>query len=154
MQCFTLMPLITNYWAIHKQVLKFYWFIWPGTMCGQKATHRQTLPNGAQPPPPTGYNGKQTLSLTSWWGGIALSTTAASLGSAGTKWLTSWSWTHRWHNHMQLHTVAFTASHTFNVVLLDRCTVCKSKLSLSSLYTLIFDSYLGHVLPHIVYNIR
>lgn len=87
----------------------------PGTMYGLKAMHQLILPNGGQPPHPTRYSGKLTLSPMSWWAGTARSTTVDLWASAGIRWLTSWSLTHRYLNHFHFYLLLYT-SPFFSVV--------------------------------------
>ncbi|XP_065384305.1 xylosyl- and glucuronyltransferase LARGE2 isoform X5 [Macaca fascicularis] len=78
------------------------WSCWPcwmwalstpsGTTSGPGATHPQTMPAGGKLRPRTVYNGRPTMNPT-WWCHVTVpAMTLALWASAGTRWLTLWSW--------------------------------------------------------------
>ncbi|XP_017713674.1 PREDICTED: glycosyltransferase-like protein LARGE2 isoform X2 [Rhinopithecus bieti] len=78
------------------------WSCWPcwmwalstpsGTTSGPGATHPQTMPAGGKLRPRTVCNGRPTMNPT-WWCRVTVpAMTLALWASAGTRWLTLWSW--------------------------------------------------------------
>ncbi|KAL4697463.1 hypothetical protein H8959_003161 [Pygathrix nigripes] len=78
------------------------WSCWPcwmwalstpsGTTSGPRATHPQTMPAGGKLRPRTVCNGRPTMNPT-WWCRVTVpAMTLALWASAGTRWLTLWSW--------------------------------------------------------------